>query len=255
MVRRSIVIFATLLILTLNAASLAAQGRGGQRGASFGGPPPRGGSFGAPPPRPAPVQVPFATRVPGPPVQHRGVVFGPSVVGPSIGGIYGRGYAVVPQRRVVVQQPYVSPYVYGTYLPYIGVPSIYAPYPYAAVPAYVAPVEPATSVRQTETDLSYQVERLSREIEQLRQDQAAAAARPQVASPPPQAEPPAPQLPTTLVFRDGHRLIIQNYAIVGQTLWIFDEQNSTKIALSDLNLEATQAENRANGVRFPVPAR
>jgi hypothetical protein len=58
-----------------------------------------------------------------------------------------------------------------------------------------------------------------------------------------------------LIFRDGRRMSILNYAIVGQTLWVLDEQNSTKIPLSDLNLEATQKENRGQGVRFPLPAR
>jgi hypothetical protein len=111
-------------------------------------------------------------------------------------------------------------------------------------------------VTQNELELTYEVQRLSREIEQLRQEQAAATLRqltPQAPPPPPARETPA--TPAILVFRDGRRLSIQNYAIVGQTLWVLDEQTSTKVPLSDLDLEATQKENRDQGVRFSLPTR
>jgi hypothetical protein len=111
------------------------------------------------------------------------------------------------------------------------------------------------SVSQNEIDLVGQVERLSREIEQLRIEQAEAAARQAAALSALPQEPAPPAPPTTLIFRDGRRMSIQNYAIVGQTLWVLDEQNSTKIPLSELDLEATQKENRGQGVRFPLPAR
>jgi hypothetical protein len=92
------------------------------------------------------------------------------------------------------------------------------------------------------------VQRLSQEIEQLRAEQ---STRLPIQQPP--AAPQLPATPTTLVFRDGHRLEIQNYAIVGQTLWVLEERTSIKIALSDLDLDATQRENRGRGVRFPLP--
>jgi hypothetical protein len=112
------------------------------------------------------------------------------------------------------------------------------------------------SVSQNELNLAQEVDRLSREIEQLRQEQAAAAARELTPPPPPPpAVPETPPPPTILVFRDGRRLNIQNYAIIGQTLWVLDEHNSSKIPLSDLDLDATQKENRGQGVRFAVPAR
>jgi len=98
-------------------------------------------------------------------------------------------------------------------------------------------------------DLAYQVGRLSQEIEQLRQQQTITS----------YTQPPAPsqvaaeqRTPTVLVFRDGRRMEIQNYAIVGQTLWVFDERAATKIPLSDLDLDATQKENRGSGFRFPL---
>ena len=95
------------------------------------------------------------------------------------------------------------------------------------------------------------MQRLSQQIEELRAEQAtrlSAQTRPQ-----PQSEPGPPAIPTTLVFRDGRRIEIQNYAIVGQTLWVLEERVSTKISLSELDLEATQRENRGRGVRFRLP--
>jgi len=46
---------------------------------------------------------------------------------------------------------------------------------------------------------------------------------------------------------------IQNYAIVGQTLWVFEERVATQISISDLDLDATQQANRSRGLRFPLP--
>jgi hypothetical protein len=48
-----------------------------------------------------------------------------------------------------------------------------------------------------------------------------------------------PQIPTTLVFKDGHQLEIENYAVVGQTLYDLTPGHSRKIALADLNLPAS----------------
>jgi len=55
------------------------------------------------------------------------------------------------------------------------------------------------------------------------------------------------------VFRDGHRSEVQNYGIVGQTLWIFTERHARKYPLSDLDLPATKAANEQRGVEFTVP--
>jgi hypothetical protein len=73
---------------------------------------------------------------------------------------------------------------------------------------------------------------------------------------------PAPSQPegtpvvpaTVLVFRDQHRLEIQNYAIVGQTLWNFAPQRTEKIRLADLDLAATTKANDERGVTFRLPA-
>jgi len=60
--------------------------------------------------------------------------------------------------------------------------------------------------------------------------------------------PEAPGPPTVLVFRDQHKLEVQNYAIVGQTLWNFTGRRTQKIALAELDLAATAKANDERGV-------
>ncbi|MFZ0704765.1 MAG: hypothetical protein WAM71_04115 [Candidatus Korobacteraceae bacterium] len=61
-----------------------------------------------------------------------------------------------------------------------------------------------------------------------------------------------PGEPTTLVFRDGHKQEVTNYAIMGQTLYVFDNRTK-KIALADLDVPATIKANDDEGVEFQVP--
>ncbi len=73
--------------------------------------------------------------------------------------------------------------------------------------------------------------------------------------PQPQARPdPAQeQEPTVLVFRDGHKQEVRNYAIVGQMLWDFGAKGTHKIPLSDLDLDTTRKLNDDRGVEFVLP--
>lgn len=59
--------------------------------------------------------------------------------------------------------------------------------------------------------------------------------------------------PTVLVFRDQHKEEIQNYAIIGQTLWNFAPGRTQKISLTDLDLAATTKANDDRGVTFRLP--
>ena len=73
--------------------------------------------------------------------------------------------------------------------------------------------------------------------------------------PPSQAELP----PTVLVFRDGHREQVPEYAIVGSTIYASADywQNghwTKNIQLSALNIPATVSANHDNGVRFILPS-
>jgi hypothetical protein len=66
--------------------------------------------------------------------------------------------------------------------------------------------------------------------------------------------PEPPPIPTTLVFKDGHQLEIENYAIVSQTLYDLTPGRPRKIALADLDLSATQKQNDDHGVAFELPS-
>ena len=230
-----------------------------QRGRGMAGP--VGGAVGRPGPAARPMPAPVGA-VRGPVVAARPFVGAapafnrPIIAGPGFGrgfahpGVVGRGlvnpgvgFGFVRQPRVLFTQPYL-----GFYDPFWTAP-IYTQ------PAYVAPVQVGPSyvepsVSQAEVDLAYEVQRLSREVEQLRLEQSAAAPR-QLAPPPPER----PAVPVVLVFRDGRRQSIMNYAIVGQTLWVLDELNSVRIPLSDLDLDATQRANPGQGLRLVTPAR
>jgi hypothetical protein len=59
--------------------------------------------------------------------------------------------------------------------------------------------------------------------------------------------------PTVLVFRDQHKQEIENYAIVGDTLWNFAPQETVKIPLSNLDIPATVKANQDRGLTFSVP--
>ena len=62
------------------------------------------------------------------------------------------------------------------------------------------------------------------------------------------------RIPTRLIFKDGHQLEIDNYAVVGQTLYDLSPGHSRRIALADLDLRATEKENDARGVTFELPS-
>jgi hypothetical protein len=71
----------------------------------------------------------------------------------------------------------------------------------------------------------------------------------------PAAPAPAEDQPqTVLVFKDGHQLEVQNYAIVGSDLYDLTPGRRHKIALADLNLAATAKENDDRGIDFQLPA-
>jgi hypothetical protein len=85
------------------------------------------------------------------------------------------------------------------------------------------------------------------------------AAKPQTdetaaATPAPPPPPEAPQRPTVLVFKDGHKQEVVNYAIVGSNLFDLSSGRRQKIALSDLDVDATQKANEDRGVDFRLPS-
>jgi len=67
---------------------------------------------------------------------------------------------------------------------------------------------------------------------------------------------PAPNQPlTVLIFKDGHQLEVQNYAIVGSTFFDLSPGHRLRIALADLDLASTAKQNDDRGVDFQLPLR
>jgi hypothetical protein len=69
--------------------------------------------------------------------------------------------------------------------------------------------------------------------------------------PPPAADQPQ----TLLVFRDGHQVEVQNYAIVGDTLLDLTDGHRRKVAIADLDVEATAKQNDERGIDFRLPVK
>ncbi|HZP24656.1 MAG TPA: hypothetical protein VFB04_14510 [Terriglobales bacterium] len=79
------------------------------------------------------------------------------------------------------------------------------------------------------------------------------------AQPPAAAQPastPQPEVkpgePTVLVFRNGKQQEVVNYAIMGDTLYVFDK-GKMKIAMADLDIPATVQANDDRGMEFRMP--
>jgi hypothetical protein len=67
------------------------------------------------------------------------------------------------------------------------------------------------------------------------------------------ADPEPAPVPTLLIFKDGRKLELGNYAIVGTTLFDLTPGHSRRVALADLDLEATRQQNEDRGVTFQLP--
>jgi hypothetical protein len=65
--------------------------------------------------------------------------------------------------------------------------------------------------------------------------------------------PDPPEQPTLLIFKDGRQLEVGNYAILGATLFDLTPGHPRKIAIADLDLEATRKQNDDRGVTFQLP--
>jgi len=62
-----------------------------------------------------------------------------------------------------------------------------------------------------------------------------------------------PPEPTVLVFKDGRKLEVGNYAIVGATLFDLTPGHPRKIALAELDLDSTRQQNDDRGMNFHLP--
>ena len=111
----------------------------------------------------------------------------------------------------------------------------------------VQPYYPAANSAATE-----QIEQQQAEIDQLREEVAELRqGRTPASAPEPARE--TESKPTQLIFRDRHTEDVENYAIMGQSLWILTSGKARKIPLSDLDVAATKKVNADRGVEFRTP--
>ena len=197
-------------------------------------------------------------------VSHGGGGFshGPVHVGgsPGSGGHYpSHGYPYHPYYRY--------PYYAGRYAMGSGYPWGYYGYDAYAYPGWGFGVSvgdsyadeaqsyPAYAYAYPDDSSAYaqngqiqqdEIDRLNRQVGRLQEQQASRSA------PPPQ---PKPQVhaDTVLVFRDKHTEEIQNYALVGNTLWVFTELHARKIPVQNLDVLATTKANEDRGIDFRLP--
>jgi hypothetical protein len=70
----------------------------------------------------------------------------------------------------------------------------------------------------------------------------------------PPAETPVPDQPqTVLIFKDGRQLEVQNYAVIGDTLYDLTPGRHHKILLTELDLASTAKQNDDRGIDFRLP--
>jgi hypothetical protein len=94
--------------------------------------------------------------------------------------------------------------------------------------------------------LGQQLQILSDQLEQLKNAQQRGAV--------PQDDPvqeTTPQVPITLVLRNGQQIQVQNYAVMDQTFWDFTRQPARRIPVSSIDIAASTRATEAKGAEFP----
>ncbi|HET9792277.1 MAG TPA: hypothetical protein VFR08_13330 [Candidatus Angelobacter sp.] len=138
--------------------------------------------------------------------------------------------------------------------PFFGLGYGYGP-GYSYPPPDYYPSQSATSNDNNEVALTAEIQRLSDEIQDLRderkRDQQTQERPPASSGATLSAVPPSAN--TIFVLRDGRRITAKNYAISGQTLWILNENTARKTPLSDVDRAATEKANAENGIEIHLP--
>ena len=141
--------------------------------------------------------------------------------------------------------PFFGSPFYG--YPYYGAPYYGSPYYYPS-DYYSSPPPPAAASSDNsnnDAQLAAQIQQLSDQIGDLQAENYRANRAENSGG---SATAKEPGVPAVFIFKDGRRLTAQNYAIAGQTLWIMDEHSARKYGMDQLDVDATQQANAANGL-------
>ena len=164
----------------------------------------------------------------------------------SFGRRRGPARGFLPGRRSVLGW---RSFAYPTYFPTYGYGG---PLSYAGFPSdYGAPEESEAVAPQQDDALAGQVQQLSDEVAQLRDQQGSGWTEP---APAPYAPAEEDSVSAVLVYRDGHQIEARNYAVYGQSVWVFGNGTTHKVALADLNLQATRKLNDERGDGLVLPS-
>lgn len=137
-------------------------------------------------------------------------------------------------------------------VPYYAYPYVYDYSAYEEPQPAAQTVQPQVIVIKDETTHSDDSSRYGEHSFEQREPAHEEAVQPKPAPAAPQLENAGP--PTTLVYRDGHKAELRNYAIVGSDLLDLTRSPVIKrIPLASLDLNATRHENEENGVDFYLP--
>lgn len=137
---------------------------------------------------------------------------------------------------------------FGLAYPYGYLPGFY-PSDYSQEAQGQQPIVMSNGNEEGNTQLAVEIQRLSDEIEFMRQGRG----RQEQAGQPGASLSARTAASTVFVFRDGRRMTTENYAIAGQTLWVFNEHAAKKYPLADLDRGATEQANADNGVDLRLP--
>jgi hypothetical protein len=171
----------------------------------------------------------------------------------SFSGIDPGAYKSFPHHfrhdyRNVPQPYFFAPYYY----PFLG----YNDSSFEAYPPYDPAQDPnVQSAAVTANLLGQQIQDLSAQIDELRNEQRTARnqqnpSSPEVSAPEQQEQlPPAP--PIKLVLRTGQQIQVQDYAIVDGTFWDFTNQPTRRIPISGIDIPASQKATEESGAEFP----
>jgi hypothetical protein len=181
--------------------------------------------------------------------------------GPHHAGFHGSGFVHAPHRGpVIVTRGRFGDHRFGHRRFYPNYP-LYNWYGYSYWPSWDYDDAEYDARFGNNYDDRYQtaaeINRLSNEVERLRDEReyTQAAAQPAPAPvPQPSVHAKAQEdLPVVVVFLDKHIREVKNYAVANEMLVVLDGSKRTKIPLGDIDLAATMKLNDERGVDFQIP--
>ena len=152
------------------------------------------------------------------------------------------------------QVPFFSPIYSAPYLPFADYSGYYDANQQSKAEADAAAAQ-AQNAAVTQSLLGEQIQRLSAQIDDLKNQPSPQSTASQSTTSPPNTQampdPAPPQPPITVVLKGGHNMQVQNYAVMGQTFWDFSSQPARKIPLSSIDVPASVNASNASGAEFP----